>query len=61
MGSVFIEDKLIGFGQYLDLVYSQYGTIYDLIPHDPHSSNDPSTPSQEAHVDGMVGSIKNTF
>jgi hypothetical protein len=31
--------------------------LYDLIPHAPHPSNDPSRPALETHVDGMVGFV----
>jgi hypothetical protein len=58
MGGVVTEEKVIIHAQYLDLVYSQYGTLYDMIPHDPRPPNDSSKPSSGAHVDGMVGSIK---
>jgi hypothetical protein len=44
--------------QYLDLVYSQYNTLYDMIPHSPRPSNDLTKPSPGVHVDGIVGSIK---
>ena len=51
------EEKAINRAQYLDLVYSQYGTLYDLIPNSPHPSNNPSRSSMKSHVDGVVGSI----
>lgn len=56
MGDVVTEEKAITQVQYLDLVYSQSGTIYDLFPHDPHPSNNPTTfPSMKYHiVDGVI-------
>ena len=35
MGGDVTEEQAINHTQYLDLVYSQSGTLYDLIPHDP--------------------------
>ena len=32
MGGAIIEEEAIAQAQYLDLVYSQYGTFYDLLP-----------------------------
>ena len=58
MGGVITEEKVIIHAQYLKLVYSQYGTLYDLIPHAPFPSKDLSIPASESHADGMVGSIK---
>lgn len=42
----------------MDLVYSKFGTLYDLIPNAPYPSNDPSIPALNSHVNGMVGSFK---
>jgi hypothetical protein len=58
MGGVVTEEKVISRVEYLDLVYSQTGTLYDLIPHAHRSLNDPSRMTLESHVDGMVGSLK---
>jgi hypothetical protein len=43
----------------LDLVYSQKGTLYDLIPDAPHpSSNQTPTPPVASHVvDGVIGTF----
>ena len=43
------------------MVYSQARTFYDLVPHAPHPSTDPSKPHSKAHVDGVVGSIQPQF
>jgi hypothetical protein len=54
MGGVFTEEEAIARAQYLDLVYSQSGTLYELFPNAPR----PSKPSSTAHTDGFIGSIK---
>ena len=58
MGGVITEEQAISQAQYLDLVYSQFGTLYDLIPQAPHPSTDPAKPSIEVPIDGIVGSIQ---
>jgi hypothetical protein len=58
MGGVVIEEEAITRAQYLDLVYSQFGTLYELIPNATHATNDPSKPSTASHADGVIGSVK---
>ena len=58
MGGAITEEKAISRSQYLDLVYSQSGMLYDLIPQAPLPSIDPSKPPAETLVDGIVGSIQ---
>jgi hypothetical protein len=58
MGGVITEEEAIAHAQYLDLVYSQSDTLYELIPNTPHTSTDPSKPSSTAHADGVIGSVK---
>jgi hypothetical protein len=58
MGGVVTEEEAIARAQYLDLVYSQSGTLYELIPNATHATNDPSKPSYTSHVDGVIGSVK---
>ena len=58
MGSVVTEEKAISHTQYLKLVYSQSGTLYDLIPQAHFPSTDPTKPPIETLVDGVVGSIQ---
>ena len=41
MGGAVTEEHAISRAQYLDLVYSQSGTLYDLIPHSPRPITDP--------------------
>jgi hypothetical protein len=56
MGGVVTEEKAISRAQYLDLVYSQTGTLYDLIPDAPRPSTNPTpTPPTTSHaVDGVI-------
>jgi hypothetical protein len=59
MGGVIIKDHVISHAQYLDLVYSQTSTLYDLIPDAPRPSTNPTpTPPVASHVvDGMIGTF----
>lgn len=54
------KEQAISRVQYLDLVYSQFDTLYDLIPHAPRPTYDPSEPPQ-AHSDGITGLAKSTL
>jgi hypothetical protein len=58
MGGVVTEEEAIARAQYLDLVYSQSGTLYELIPNAPRTSTDPSKPSSMTHADGVIGTVK---
>ena len=58
MGGAVIEEKAISRAQYLDLVYSQSITLYDLIPQAPCPINDPTKPPTEVPIDGVIGSIQ---
>ena len=58
MGGAVTEEQAINLAQYLDLVYSQSRTLYDLIPQAPCPNTDPTNPPTETHVDGVVGSIQ---
>ena len=57
MGGTVTEEQAISRTQYLDLVYSQSGTLYDLIPNAPRPTNYPSRHAPEPHVDGTIGSV----
>jgi hypothetical protein len=39
------------------LVYSQSGTLYDLVPNAPRPTNDPSIPTPKPHADGTFSSV----
>ena len=58
MGGIVTKEKSISWAQYLDLVYSQFGTLNDLIPQAPRPSTDPTNAPAEVHVDGIVVSIQ---
>jgi hypothetical protein len=58
MGGVVTEEEAITRAQYLDLVYLQSRTLYELIPNATHATNDPSKPSSSSHVDGVISSVK---
>jgi hypothetical protein len=59
MGGVVTKEKTIIHAQYLDLVYSQMGTLYDLLPDAPHpSTSTTSTTLASSHeVDGVIGTF----
>jgi hypothetical protein len=59
MGGVVTKEQAISHAQYIDLVYSQMETLYDLIPNAPCPSKNPTTtPPTTSHVvDGVI----NTF
>jgi hypothetical protein len=40
--------------QYLDLVYSQSDTLYDMVPHAPLPSNDLTRPAPKTHADRVA-------
>jgi hypothetical protein len=56
MGGVVTKDKVISCAQYLDLVYSQTNTLYDLIPDAPRPyTNATPTPPVASHAaDGVI-------
>jgi hypothetical protein len=58
-GGVVTKDKAISHAQYLDLVYSQMGTLYDLILNSPCPSMNPTlTPPVAFHVvDDVIGTF----
>jgi hypothetical protein len=59
MGGVVTEEQEISRAQYLNLVYSQTGTIYNLIPDAPRPSTNPTpTPPATSHVvDSVIGTF----
>jgi hypothetical protein len=61
MGGVVTEEEAIARDQYLDLVYSQSVTLYELIPNAPRTPSDRSKPSSMAHADGVIGTIKTEY
>ena len=55
MGACVTEEQAIARAQYLDLVYSQSGTLYDILPDVRRfrTSKAPPTPA----MDGVIGSV----
>jgi hypothetical protein len=58
MGGTVTEEQAIARDQYLNLVYSQFGTLYDLLPNVVRANIDPCKPSSSIHADGVIGSVK---
>jgi len=57
MSKVVTEEDVIRRAQHLDLIYSQSGTLYDIIPNAPQPSNDQPRTTLGPHANGMIGSI----
>jgi hypothetical protein len=59
MGGVVTEEKAIIHAQYLDLIYSQTGTLYDVILNAPCPSTNPTPtpPVASQDVDGVIGTF----
>jgi hypothetical protein len=57
MGGIVMEEQAISHTQYLDLVYSQMGTLYDLLPklRRPGTSNTSTAPVASHAADGVIG------
>ena len=58
MCGVVTKEHAISRAQYLDFVYSQSRTLYDLIPQDPRPSTNPTKPPAKTSIDEVVGSIQ---
>jgi hypothetical protein len=58
MGGAVTEEETIARAQYLDLVYSQSGTLYDFLLNASRANTNPSKPSSSSHADGVIGSSK---
>jgi hypothetical protein len=60
MGGVVTEEQAISRAQYLDLVYSQTGTLYNLLPDLPRPSTSATstTPATSHAVDGVIGTFQ---
>jgi hypothetical protein len=59
MGGFFMEERAISCSQYLDLVYSQTGTLYDLLPDAPRRSTsaNSTTPAVSHATDSVIGTF----
>ena len=51
------EEESILRAQQLELIYSQSGILYEIIPEAPRPTNDAEKPKPGPHVDGVVGSV----
>lgn len=62
MGGCVTEDQDIARAEYLDLVYSQSGTLYEMFLDAPRPSSDPTTSKSPdvPPVDGVIGSVSQT-
>jgi hypothetical protein len=58
MGVVVTKEEVIATAQYLDLVYSQSGTLYELIQSFPCISTDPSKPFAMNHSNSLSSLLK---
>jgi hypothetical protein len=60
MGGVVTEEQAISHAQYLDLIYSQMGTLYDLLPNLPRPSTSATstTPAVSHAANGVIGTFQ---
>ena len=61
MSGAITEEDVIRRAQHLDLIYSQSGTLYDIILQAPRLLNDKPRTAPGPHVDGMIGFVSTTF
>ena len=52
------EEEAILKAQQLDLIYSQFGILYEIIPDAPWPTHSVEKPKPVPHADGVVGSVK---
>ena len=57
LSGVNTEEEAILRAQQLDLVYSQYRVLYDILPNAPRAETDPTRPKPGVHADGVIGSM----
>ena len=60
MSGAVIEEDVIKHAQHLDLIYSQSGTLYDIIPQAPRPSNDKPRTAPGPHADNVIGFVSTT-
>jgi hypothetical protein len=56
---VFCKEEAIMRAQQLELIYSQSGMLYEILPYAPRSTFDLTKPKSGPHADGIVGSTQN--
>ena len=49
-----MEDQSIRRAQHIDLIYSQFGMLYELLPHAPGNLNPPTTQLPGAHINELI-------
>ena len=54
MFGVVTEEDVIRRAQHLDLIYSQFRTLYDIIPQALHPSSDKPQSAPGPHADGVI-------
>ena len=55
-GGVVTEDQVIARAQYLDLIYTHFGTLYEKIPNAPQSNFNVPPQIKDSHArDGLIG------
>ena len=60
MSGAVTEEDVIRHAQHLDLIYSQSGTLYDIIPNSPRPSNDQPQTAPGPHANGVIGFVSAT-
>jgi hypothetical protein len=55
---VFYKEDAIMRAQQLDLIYSQFGLLYEIFPDAPHSILDNTRQRAGPHADGIFGSTQ---
>jgi hypothetical protein len=60
MGGIVTKEQAISRAQYLDLIYSQMRTLYDLLPElcHPNTSSTPTIPAASHAADGVIGTVQ---
>jgi ribosomal protein L44E len=58
MGGAVTKEETIAHAQYLDLVYSQSGTLYEFLLNAARDNVDPSKTSSSSHADSFISFVK---
>lgn len=54
------EEDVIRHAQHQDMIFSQSGTLYDIIPQASRPSNDKSQSAPGPHANGMIGFVSSS-
>ena len=60
MSRAITKEQAICHAQHLDLIYSQFGMLYKIIPHASQSSNENIRVTPGALANGVIGSFSST-